>query len=155
MGALAGPDIKFKSVISGQQQRNSSAEQLNSTALETAINNPDIKVRRAALGDKTENLGETKKQLFWQAATEYQRPKPKVLVNDTEIEGLLDIDTDIKIISPKSWPPDWPFQEVNIQQLGNGTLSLVKQSLKWTKCIEPEGQIGKLKLYVAGIAIGL
>lgn len=59
------------------------------------------------------------------------------------------------IIAPKSWQPGWPLWEVNVQLLGIGTLSQVKQSTRWVNCIVPEGQIGKLKLYVANITINL
>jgi hypothetical protein len=40
-----GPNMKFKSAISGQQQRNSSAEQLNHPPLDINIDNPDSKTR--------------------------------------------------------------------------------------------------------------
>lgn len=36
-----------------------------------------------------------------------QRPKLKVFINDTEIEGMADIGTNVTIISSKSWPPYW------------------------------------------------
>ncbi|KAL6093193.1 hypothetical protein STEG23_016117 [Scotinomys teguina] len=45
--------------------------------------------------------------------------------------------------------------EVNVQLLGIGTLSQVKQSARWLECIGPEGQRAKLKPYVANIAINL
>ncbi|KAL6030026.1 hypothetical protein STEG23_006794, partial [Scotinomys teguina] len=45
--------------------------------------------------------------------------------------------------------------EVNVQLLGIGTLSQVKQSARWLECIGPEGQRAKLKPYVANIAMNL
>ena len=36
-----------------------------------------------------------------------------------------------------------------------GTLSEVKQSTRWLKCVGSEGQVGKLRPYVADIAINL
>lgn len=68
---------------------------------------------------------------------------------------MVDTGADITIISPKSWPTSWPLQEVDIQFQGVGTLSKIKQSTKWLKCMGPEGQVGKLKPYVADIAINL
>ena len=57
--------------------------------------------------DKTKYSGETRKQVFWQIAISDQRPKLKIQINGIEIEGLVDIGTDITIISPKSWYQDW------------------------------------------------
>lgn len=57
------------------------------------------------------------------------------------------------IIAPKSWQPGWPLWEVNVQLLGIGSLSQVKQSTRWVKCIVPEAQTGKLKPYVANITM--
>ena len=37
--------------------------------------------------------------------------------------GLLDTGADVTTNSPKSWHPDWPLQEVNIQLLGIEALS--------------------------------
>lgn len=73
--------------------------------------------------------------MFWQTAINAQRPKLKLQINGTEIEGLVDTGADITIISPKSWHPYWSLQEVNIQLLGIGTLSQVKQSVRWDECI--------------------
>lgn len=44
---------------------------------------------------------------------------------------------------------------MNIQFQGVGTLSQIKQSTRWLKCIGPEGQVGKLRPYIADIAINL
>ena len=63
-------------------------------------------------------MGETRKQVFWQAAINDQRSKLKIHVNGTEVEGLVDTSTDVRIISPKSWHPAWPLKKVNVQLLG-------------------------------------
>ena len=63
--------------------------------------------------------------------------------------------SDVSIITPESWHLHWPLQEVDIQFLGIGTLSRVRQSTRWINCIGPDGQIGKLKPYVANIAVNL
>ncbi|KAL6090638.1 hypothetical protein STEG23_006836 [Scotinomys teguina] len=70
---------------------------------------------------------------------------------------LAQVDTgaDVTIIAPEFWHPNWPVQEVNVQLLGIGTLSQVKQSARWLECIGPEGQRAKLKPYVANIAMNL
>ena len=62
---------------------------------------------------------------------------------------------DVTIIPPESWHPNWPLQDVNIQLLRIGTFPQVKQSTRWVRCIGPEGQRGKLKSYVANIAMNL
>ena len=62
---------------------------------------------------------------------------------------------DVSIITPESWHLHWPLQEVDIQFLGIGTLSRVRQSMRWDICVVLEGQIGKLRPYVANIAVNL
>lgn len=71
------------------------------------------------------------------------------------LSGLVDTGEDVTIIIPEFWHPTWPIQGVNVQLLGIGTLSQVKQSARWLECIGPEGQRGKLKPYVANIAVNL
>jgi hypothetical protein len=68
---------------------------------------------------------------------------------------MVDTGADVTIISPKSWPASLPLQEIDIQFQGVGTLSQIKQSAIWLKCTGPEGQIGKLRPYMADIAINL
>jgi hypothetical protein len=68
---------------------------------------------------------------------------------------MVDTEANVTIISSKSWLPDWILQEVNIRFQGVGTLSQVKQSVRWPKCIGPEGQIGKLKPYVTNTVMNL
>ena len=65
------------------------------------------------------------------------------------------MDANMTIITPESWHTDWPLQEADIQFLGVGTLSQVKQSTRWVECIGPEGQKGRLKPYVANIKVTL
>ena len=72
-------------------------------------------------------------------------------MNSIEIEGLVDTGADVIIIAPKLWHPGWPLQEANVQLLGVGRLTQVKQSARWVECIGPEEQIGKSKRYVASI----
>lgn len=49
--------------------------------------------------------------------------------------------------------PDWPLQKINVQLLEVGTLSQIKLNAIWVMCLGPEGQVGKVKTYVANIAI--
>ncbi|KAL6094337.1 hypothetical protein STEG23_002841 [Scotinomys teguina] len=74
---------------------------------------------------------------------------------DASEESSVDTGADVTIIAPEFWYPNWPVQEVNVQLLGIGTLSQVKQSARWLECIGPEGQRAKLKPYVANIAMNL
>ena len=77
------------------------------------------------------------------------------MCNGIFITGLLDPGVDVSIITPESWHPHWPLQEVDIQFLGIGTLSQVRQSMRWVECIGLEGQIGKQRPYIANIAVNL
>jgi hypothetical protein len=56
------------------------------------------------------------------------------------------------IISSRSWSPYWLLQEINIQFLGVGTLSQIKENVKLFRCEGPEGQIGK---FVPDISMNL
>ena len=62
---------------------------------------------------------------------------------------------DMSIITPESCHLNWPLQEADIQFLGIGTLSQVKQSMRWVECIGPEGQKCRLGSYVANITVNL
>lgn len=93
--------------------------------------------------------------MFWQTVTNDEWPKLKIKSNKIEIEGLLDSDTDVSIISQESWDPNWPLQEVSTQFVGIRTFSPVKQSVEWIKCTGPEGQEGTSKPYMADAAMNL
>ncbi|KAL6046653.1 hypothetical protein STEG23_017559 [Scotinomys teguina] len=86
------------------------------------------------------------------------KPNKKLKTYIEKISDLIhkvDTGADVTIIAPEFWHPNWPVQEVNVQLLGIGTLSQVKQSARWLECIGPEGQRAKLKPYVANIAMNL
>ena len=68
---------------------------------------------------------------------------------------MVDTGADVTIISPKSSPVSWTLQDVDIQFQGVGSLSQIKQSTRWLKCIGSEDQVRKLRPYVADIAINL
>ncbi|MBV2133728.1 pol protein [Pseudomonas sp. MAP12] len=99
--------------------------------------------------------GQNEKRIFWQASINDKRPQLKVKINNKVISGLVDTGADVTIITQKSWPQKWPLREANVQFLGIGTLSRVRQSVNSVVCIGPEGQKGILKPYVADIAINL
>ena len=61
----------------------------------------------------------------------------------------------MSIIIPESLHSYWSLQEADIQFLGIGILSQVKKSTRWAKYIGPEGQKGRLRPYVANIAVNL
>ena len=86
-----------------------------------------------------------RKHIFWQTSINDQRPKLRVCINGIAIVGLIDMGEDISIITPESWHPNWPLQEADVQFLGIGTLSQVKQSTRRIKCIGSEGQRGRLR----------
>jgi hypothetical protein len=82
---LAGPNVKFKLAISGQQQRYSSAELLSNTTVKIDIKNLDIKVKGASIDKNkqtnkhTNNNKQAKTQeglrnkIFWQNSIDDQR----------------------------------------------------------------------------------
>lgn len=70
-----------------------------------------------------------------------------------KIVGLLNKDTYITIISPKSWCSDSTLWEVNIPLLKFEALSQIKQNKRKVRFIGPEVQIEKLKSYVADRAM--
>ena len=51
---------------------------------------------------------------------------------------------DVSIITPESWNKNCFFSRGRYLSLGIGTLSQVKQSMRWVKCIGLEGQKGRL-----------
>ena len=75
--------------------------------------------------------------------------------NNIIIEGCLDTGTDVTIITRESWHPNWPPQEADVQILRIETLPQAKQSKRWVELIEPEGQRGMLRPYMANIAVNL
>lgn len=85
----------------------------------------------------------------------YRGSKLKIFINNTEIQGIVNTVADVNIISPKSWPADWPHQEVDIQFQGVGNFSPIKQDTRWLKYTGPKGQIRKFRPYMADIAINL
>lgn len=68
------------------------------------------------------------------------------------MEGL--VGTDSKYNCTKILTSKLASSEVNVQLLELGTLSQVKQSSRWIRCIGPEEQ-RELKPYVANIAMNL
>lgn len=98
---------------------------------------------------------ENRKCLFWQTYINDQRSKLRVQINNIIIKGLLDMGVDVTIINSGSGHPNRSLEEADVQFLGIGTLAQVKQSTRWTECIEPEGQRGRLRPYLANIAVNL
>ena len=52
-----------------------------------------------------------------------------MFIDNIEIGGMVNTRGDVTIISPKSWPPHWPHQEVVIQFQGDVTLSKEKHGI--------------------------
>ncbi|KAL6031758.1 hypothetical protein STEG23_037209 [Scotinomys teguina] len=95
--------------------------------------------------------------LFCNSSSTHWKSSPSAHSSESPNQPPSPVDTgaDVTIIAPEFWHPNWPVQEVNVQLLGIGTLSQVKQSARWLECIGPEGQRAKLKPYVANIAMNL
>ena len=152
-GASGGPRVKCGPVIpshcgghvSPGKLKNPEPSVKDHTVLDDGIN----------MEDKSKIPIGNRKHIFWQTSINDQRPKLRVCINGIFIEGLLDTGVDVSIITPESWHPNWPLQEADVQLLGIGTISQVKQSTRWVDCIGPEGQRGKLRPYVINIAVNL
>ena len=68
---------------------------------------------------------------------------------------MVDSGADVHSLSPKSWPPYRPLQEIDVQFQRVRTLSQILKSVRWLKCTGPECQIEKLRPYMADIPINL
>ncbi|ERE67690.1 protease-like protein [Cricetulus griseus] len=152
-GPQEGPYIE-----KGRVNTNSSGRQSLTGPIDSSL--PIVKNDTAVDGslnsDKESSVnGQNEKRIFWQASINDKRPQLKVKINNEVISGLVDTGADVTIITQKSWPQKWPLREANVQFLGIGTLSRVRQSVNSVVYIGPEGQKGILKPYVADIAINL
>ena len=134
--------MKQKAPLSVQHTHSQS---LWRTCLTRKIKNPlPAKKNHTVLDDGLNMEDESKipignrKRIFWQTSINHQRPKLRVCINDIVIKGLLDTGVDMSSIIPESWHPDWPLQEADIQFLGTGNLSQVKQGTRWVECIGQE-----------------
>jgi hypothetical protein len=130
----------------------SSSRQFNIIASKTDVLRPD-KAEASSI-DNSKGFKGIRTGIFWQTSTEDQRPKLRILVNNIEIKVMVDIGAVVTIISPNYWPASWLLQEVDIlfQEV---TLSQIKQSTRWLKYIETEGQLRKFRPYMADIVINI
>ena len=151
-GPLADPQAKSGPVIPSNRGGHVTPGKLKT--LEASVQDHKV-LNDANLEDKSEIQLGNKKRVFWQTSINDQRPKLRVRINGIVIVGLIDTGAEVSIITPESWHLNWPLQEADVQLLGIGTISRVKQSTRWVHCIGPEGQRGKLRPYVADIAINL
>ena len=149
-GLLPGPQVKSGPVIPSNHGGHVTPGKLKT--LEASVQDHKV-LNDANLEDKSEIQLGNKKRVFWQTSINDQRLKLRVRINGIVIIGLIDTGADVSIITPESWHPNWPLQEADVQLLGIGTISQVKQSTRWVHCIGSEGQRGKLRPYVADIAI--
>ena len=61
----------------------------------------------------------------------------------------------MSIVTPESWHPNWPLQEADVPFLETGSLLQMKQSMRWVEYIGPEKQKGRLRQYIAKIAVNV
>lgn len=83
------------------------------------------------------------------------RPVCQIEIQGKKCNGLLDTGADVSIISSQEWPKNWEVQEPNINIVGVGRASGLRQSVCIFPCTGPEGQQGFLQPYVADITINL
>ena len=64
---------------------------------------------------RTGGFGSTdQKQSLWTSlVSEYARPNINIKINSKRFSGLLDIGSDITIISKHLWPKSWPIQKIS------------------------------------------
>ena len=101
---------------------------------------------------RTGGFGSTdQKQSLWTSlVSEYARPNINIKINSKRFSGLLDIGSDITIISKHLWPKSWPIQKISCQIAGISQIKVqeVHQSVQIYPCEGPEGQTATLKPYV-------
>lgn len=83
------------------------------------------------------------------------RPVCQIEIQGKNFKGLLDTGGDVSIISSQEWPAKWQVQELNINIIGVGRASDLRQSVCILPFFGPEGQKGFLQPYVADIAVNL
>ena len=91
----------------------------------------------------------------WQVSIDNQRPKLRVCINGIVIEGLDRHGCECKYYYSKILASESASSRADIQFLEIETFSQVKQSTRWVECIGPEGQRGRMRPYVANIAVNL
>ena len=63
--------------------------------------------------------GSDQKQSLWTSiVSEYARPNINIKINGKRFFGLLDIGSNITIISKHLWPKSWPIQRISCQIAG-------------------------------------
>ena len=55
-----------------------------------------------------------RKCVFWQTSINNQRTELRMHINGIVIVGLIDMGTDVSIITRESWCPNWSFQEADV-----------------------------------------
>ena len=91
------------------------------------------------------------KQSFWTSlVSEFARPTINIKINGKRFPGLLDIGSDITIISKHLWPKSLPVQKISCQIAGISQTKVqeVYQSTQIYPCERPEGQPATLRPYV-------
>lgn len=83
------------------------------------------------------------------------RPVCQIETQGKKFKGLLDTGAEVSIISSQEWPVSWQVQEPNINIVGVGRASCLRQSVCILPCFRPEGQKGFLQPYVADIPVNL
>lgn len=84
-----------------------------------------------------------------------QRPILSITINGRKFEGLVDISTDVSIISTKYWPFTWNTEPVPIILIGIGTMKNILKSAQILSCVGPEEEAATLQPLIADIPINL
>ena len=76
----------------------------------------------------TGRFGKTdqKQSLLTSLVSEYARPNINIKINSKRFSGLLDIGSDITIISKHLWPKSWPIQKISCQIAGISQIKVQK-----------------------------
>ena len=108
---------------------------------------------------RTGGFGSTdQKQSFWTSlVSEFARLTINIKINGKRFPGLLDIGSDITIISKHLWTKSWPVQKISCQIAGISQTKVqeVYKSTQIYACEGPEGQLTTLKPYVIDAPINL
>ena len=95
----------------------------------------------------------TGKTVYWETLVSDQKPLCSLQTNGIPFEGLVDTGADVSIICLAQWPDRWKKKQVSVTVSSLGSASIVYQSVEPLSCVGPEGQQGKVFLYIVLINV--
>ena len=81
------------------------------------------------------------------------RPTCKISISGKTLDGIIDTEADVSIISCRHWPYRWPTIPPLISGIGLGEAQGLQQSWNISHCTGPDGQKATLQPYVADLPL--